>query len=213
MLSEGGPITVALVNDYEIIVQGLAAMLAPFSDRVRVIDMKVGTEPDNRADVALFDTFAGRRHAIERARDMVRDGYVDHVLMYTWDAAPEFLALALDAGVSGVALKSQEGAALVDVIERVAKGERIGLDNVHRGRHARAPESLSTREQEVLALIALGMSNVEIGRELFLSVDTVKTYVRRLYGKLGVKNRAQAALQAAGHNVMPPAARRTQRVS
>jgi DNA-binding NarL/FixJ family response regulator len=213
MLSEGGPITVALVNDYEIIVQGLAAMLAPYSDRVRVIDMSVGTEPEERADVALFDTFAGRRHAIDRARDMVRDGYVNHVLMYTWDAAPEFLALALDAGVSGVALKSQEGAALVDVIERVAKGERIGLDNVHRGRHARAPDTLSTREQEVLALIALGMSNVEIGKELFLSVDTVKTYVRRLYGKLGVKNRAQAALQAAGHNVMPPAARRTRRVS
>ena len=64
------------------------------------------------------------------------------------------------------------------------------------------------REQEVLALIALGMSNAEIGRELFLSVDTVKTYVRRLYGKLGVRNRAQAALHAARHNVMPPETRR-----
>ena len=47
----------------------------------------------------------------------------------------------------------------------------------------------------MLALIAYGMSNAEIGKELFLSVDTVKTYVRRLYGKLGVRNRAQAALQ------------------
>ena len=63
------------------------------------------------------------------------------------------------------------------------------------------------REQEVLALIAFGMSNAEIGKELFLSVDTVKTYVRRLYSKLGVSNRAQAALHAARHNVMPPAIR------
>ena len=62
---------------------------------------------------------------------------------------------------------------------------------------------LSTREEEVLALIAQGMSNVEIGRELFLSVDTVKTYVRRLYSKLGVRNRAQAALRAEEHHVLP----------
>lgn len=212
MVTAGKPITVALVNDYEIIVHGLAAMLSPFADRVRVVEMSVGSEPEQRADVALFDTFAGRRHAVERARDMVRDGHVDHVLLYTWDAAPEFLALAVDAGVSGVALKSQEGSALVDLIERIADGERIGLENVHRGRHSRAPDTLSTREQEVLALIALGMSNAEIGRELFLSVDTVKTYVRRLYAKLGVKNRAQAALRAAGHNVMPPEVRSAQQV-
>lgn len=210
MLSAGTPITVALVNDYEIIVQGLAAMLSPFSDRVRVVEMRVGTQPERRADVALFDTFAGRRHAVDRAREMVQDGHVDHVLLYTWDAAPEFLALADDAGVSGVALKSHEGGELVDIIERVAAGERIGLDNVHRARHARAPDTLSNREQEVLALIALGMSNVEIGRELFLSVDTIKTYVRRLYAKLGVRNRAQAALRAAGYNVLPPQARSAQ---
>ncbi|MEO7371905.1 MAG: helix-turn-helix transcriptional regulator, partial [Ilumatobacteraceae bacterium] len=76
-----------------------------------------------------------------------------------------------------------------------------------RGRQAWDHETLSMREQEVLALIAFGMNNAEIGKELFLSVDTVKTYVRRLYGKLGVRNRAQAALHAAHHHVMPPPSR------
>jgi two-component system, NarL family, response regulator LiaR len=212
MPSDATPIRVALVNDYEIIVQGLSAMLAPFSDRVRVVEMSAGSEPKRHADVALFDTFAGRRHAVDRARAMVREGHVERVLLYTWDAAPGFLALAAEAGVSGVALKSQEGVDLVEVIERVAAGERIGLENVRRGRRAREPDVLSTREKEVLALIALGMTNGEIGAELFLSVDTVKTYVRRLYAKLGVRNRAQAALKAASHNVMPPAARNDQRV-
>jgi two-component system, NarL family, response regulator LiaR len=206
------PITIALVNDYEIIVHGLAGMLAPFSERVRLVEIEVRDEPRRAADVALFDTFAGRRHSIDRARDMVLAGHVEHVLLYTWDAAPEFLALAANAGVSGVVLKSQAGVALVDAIERVAKGERIGLENVQRGRYARGHEALSTREQEVLALIALGMTNVEIGNELFLSINTVKTYVRRLYGKLGVKNRAQAALHAATHNVLPPPARQAPRV-
>ncbi|MEP7202302.1 MAG: response regulator transcription factor [Ilumatobacteraceae bacterium] len=202
------PITVALVNDYEIIVHGLAAMLSPFSDRVMIVEINVGDEPERCADVALFDTFAGRRYAIDRAREMVKDGHVKHVLLYTWDAAAEFLTLADEAGVSGVVLKSQTGEDLVDVIERVAAGERIGFENIQRGRQAWDHESLSMREQEVLALIAFGMSNAEIGRELFLSVDTVKTYVRRLYSKLGVRNRAQAALHAAGHNVMPPEIRR-----
>ena len=211
MANAGKPITVALVNDYEIIVHGLAAMLSQYSDRVAIVEINVGDEPRRKADVALFDTFAGRRYAIDRAREMVCEGYVDHVLLYTWDAAAEFLRLADDAGVSGVALKSQTGAALVEVIERVAQGERIGFENIQRGRQASGSGALSMREQEVLALIAFGMSNAEIGKELFLSVDTVKTYIRRLYSKLGVRNRAQAALHAAGHHVLPPATRQANR--
>ena len=211
MPSAGKPITVSLENDYEIIVHGLAAMLSQFSDRVTIVEISVGDEPQHKADVALFDTFAGRRYAIDRAREMVRDGFVEHVLLYTWDAGAEFLSLADEAGVAGVALKSQTGGALVDVIERVAKGERIGFEHIQRGRQAWDKEALSMREQEVLALIAFGMSNAEIGKELFLSIDTVKTYIRRLYGKLGVRNRAQAALHAAGHHVMPPPTRQANR--
>jgi len=210
-MASGDALKVALVNDYEIIVHGLAAMLAPFSDRVEIVEIDVGSEPKRHVDVALFDTFASRRHSIDRARQMVQEGLVDHVLLYTWDAAAEFLALADEAGVSGVVLKSQTGESLVDVIERVARGERIGFENIHRGRQSWDHSALSVREQEVLALIAYGMSNAEIGKELFLSVDTVKTYVRRLYSKLGVRNRAQAALQAARHNVLPPASRQLNR--
>lgn len=205
-----GPVKVALVNDYELIIRGLLAMLAPFSDRVTIVETQVGGEPQRIADVALFDTFAGRRHAIERAYEMVRDGNVQHVVLYTWDAPAEFLTLADAAGVSGVVLKSTTGAALVDIIERVVNGERIGLGNLHRGRQAEDRQGLSTREEEVLALLALGLSNAEIGRELFLSIDTIKTYVRRLYAKLGVKNRAQAALRAGEHHVLPSSARQRQ---
>lgn len=207
-VSRATPITVILVNDYDIIVRGLAAMVAPYPDRVRVVEMDVGTEPKQFAQVALFDTFAGRRHAIERARDMVTGGLVDHVVLYTWDASAEFLSLADRAGVSGVVLKSTVGEVLVDVIERVVAGERIGLGNLHRGRQSRGEQGLSAREEEVLALIALGNTNGEIGHELFLSIDTVKTYVRRLYAKLGVNNRAQAALCAETYHVLPSSAER-----
>ena len=202
-MSATKPVTVVLVNDYEIIVQGLAAILAPYPDRVRVVELDVGENPKRAADVALFDTFAGRRHSIARASEMAHGGRVGHVVLYTWDASAEFLSLADRAGVSGVVLKSTTGDVLVDVIERVAAGERIGLGDLQRGRQTRGENGLSAREEEVLALIALGKSNGEIGHELFLSVDTIKTYVRRLYAKLGVNNRAQAALCAEAYHVLP----------
>lgn len=203
----GSALRVALVNDYEIIVRGLDAMLAPFGDRIQIVEHDVGGLPTKRADLALFDTFAGRRDAIARARAMVDEGKVDHVVLYTWDASSEFLEIARAAGVAAVILKSTDGADLVDALERVAKGERIGLEHVSRNSAGEQHDALSAREREVLAMLALGFSNAEIARELFLSVDTVKTYVRRVFAKLEVHNRTQAALLAERYGLAPPAAR------
>ena len=203
----GHPLTVSIVNDYEIIVRGLAAMLAEYPDRVRVVELEAGGAPSESCDVALYDTFAGRRHSLERAEKMVASQIVRHVVLYTWDASGEFLDDASRIGVSGVVLKSRGAGDLVDALERVANGERVGLDVVSRGRDHTAPPDLSTREHEVLALVALGMSNRQVAEELYLSVDTVKTYVRRLFSKLGVNNRTQAALKAAGYDVQPPPSR------
>jgi DNA-binding NarL/FixJ family response regulator len=201
------PLAVSIVNDYEIIVSGLAAMLEPYAHRVRVVELEAGGEPCVQADVALYDTFGGRRHCLERAEKMVVDQAVRHVVLYTWDAPAGFVEDASRIGVSGIVLKSQGAAELVDVIERVVTGERVGLDLVSRGRDRGTPSDLSIREREVLALVALGMSNREVATELYLSVDTVKTYVKRLYSKMGVRNRTQAALHASGYDVQPPASR------
>ena len=207
MSASGHPLTVSIVNDYEIIVRGLAAMLEPYSDRVRIVELETGGEPTHAADVALFDTFAARRHSLERAEKMVVGQIVRHVVLYTWDAPAEFLEDASRVGVSGVVLKSRGAGDLVDALERVAGGERVGLDLASRGRERLSPPDLSMREREVLALVALGLSNREVAAELYLSVDTVKTYVRRLFSKLGVSNRTQAALRASGFDVQPPASR------
>ncbi|MGD9995352.1 MAG: DNA-binding response regulator [Ilumatobacteraceae bacterium] len=197
------PITVALVNDYEIIVAGLAAMLAPYSDRVQVVELDVDREPERQADIALFDTFAGRRHALSRASSMVRDGNVDRVVLYTWDATAEFLAQAEQAGVSGVILKSVGGERLLQALERTAAGERLGMSHITRSPRSEQTSELSNREKEVLALLALGSTNRQIANELYLSVDTVKSHMRRLYSKLGVTNRTQAALRADQYQLRP----------
>lgn len=205
--ASSSPLRVALVNDYEIIVRGLHAMLAPFDDRIAIVEHEVGGTPDVRADIALFDTFAGRRDAIGRAGEMVADGVVDHVVLYTWDAPAEFLDQARAVGVAGVVLKSVDGLELVRALGRIADGERLGLEHVTRSAGPEMSEPLSTREQEVLAMLALGYSNRDIARELFLSIDTIKTYVRRVFQKLDVNNRTQAALLAHEFGLAPPAGR------
>ena len=205
------PIRVSLVNDYEIILRGLHAMLAPFGDRVSIVEHQVGGTPDLRADIALFDTFAGRRDALDRARQMAADGLVDHIVLYTWDAVPRFLDLADTVGVSAVIMKSVGGEQLVEQLERVVDGERLGWTDAESSNGQHPGEALSTREREVLALLALGLSNPAIAEELFLSVDTVKTYVRRVFAKLGVNNRTNAALLAAKYDLPPPERRLAQR--
>ena len=197
-------VRVGVINDYEIIVRGVAAMLTPFHDRVEVVEVDAGGGPSVPMDIALFDTFAGRRHTLARASQMVADRDARHVVLYTWDAAPAFVAAAREIGVSGVVLKTRSADALVEALERVAAGERIGLDDDGGGHGlpTRAVE-LSDRESEVLALIAQGLTNAEIARELYLSVETVKTYVKRLYAKLEVHNRAQAAVAASSLQLTP----------
>lgn len=207
------PIRVALVNDYEVILQGLHAMLAPFDDRITVVEHQIGGTPDRKADIALFDTFAGRRDALDRARQMTEDGHAEHIVLYTWDAAPRFLDIARSIGVDAVILKSVSGEMLVEQLERVADGETLGWADPTRSSGRGPGEALSLREQEVLALLALGFSNPEIAEELFLSVDTVKTYVRRVFTKLGVNNRTNAALLAAKYDLPPPERRLAQRSS
>jgi DNA-binding NarL/FixJ family response regulator len=196
-------LSVAVINDYDVVVRGVESMLAPFDNRVRVVGPALSPSAEEAADVALLDTFAGRRRTLARAAELVRARSAEHVVLYTWDAAPEFVRGAKEAGASGVLLKTRSGELLVDSLERIASGEKIGLEPGNGGESPARVVELSDRESEVLALIALGLTNGEIAEELYLSIETVKTYVKRLYAKLGVHNRAQAALAASTHQLTP----------
>lgn len=188
-------VRVGIINDYEVIVRGVAAMLTPYRDRIDVVELEIEGVPSGPMDIALFDTFAGRRHTLARAAEMMESGAARHVVLYTWDAAAPFVKAARDMGISGIVLKTRSAEGLVEALERVAAGERVGLDDDGQALATRLVE-LSDRESEVLALIAQGQTNAAIARELYLSVETVKTYVKRLYAKLDVHNRAQAAVAA-----------------
>jgi two-component system, NarL family, response regulator LiaR len=204
MTSARSPIRVTLVNDYEIIVQGLRRMLEPFDSRIEVVETQVGGVPDLSTDIVLFDTFAGRRYALQRVRMMAQDRSIGKVVLYTWDAPPAFRDDIVRHAIDGVILKAVTGEALVESLERIHAGESVGLDELS---ESPSTAALSEREQEVLALMALGLSNRQIAHELYLSVDTIKTHVRSVFTKLGVSNRTQAALAAADLGIGPPPSR------
>lgn len=200
-----GPVRVALLNDFDAAVRLVASMLEPFSHRVRIVDVEVGTDDIEPADIALFDTFGGKRHVLQRVRDVVARGTVRHVVLYTRDASPRFIAAAQHSGVSDVLLKSTVGEELVEALEAVAAGEHPATSVSPSGHTPRLPASadLDARDHELLALLGLGLSNEQIADELFLGVETIRTHLRALFRKLGVRNRTQAAMHAAELGLLP----------
>lgn len=199
--AEREPIRVAIVNDYEVVVSGVRAMLEPFADRVRVVETEVGGTPDRSADIVLFDTFASRRTSLRRIDEIGDDDRTARLVLYTWGLSEAYLDDIDRSNIDGIVLKTQTGAQLVEALERIDAGERIGTDLLVEDPGDR---DLSERELEVLALLAKGLTNRQIGHELYLSVDTVKTHVRTLFRKLEVNNRTQAALAAPRFGVDDP---------
>ncbi|WP_051063347.1 response regulator transcription factor [Ilumatobacter nonamiensis] len=198
--AENSPLRVSIVNDYEVVVHGLAAMLSPFSERVVVVEVEAGGLPDASADIVLFDTFASRRRSLERVAEIGDMGSVGKVVLYTWDLPATFAAAVETAAVDGVIMKSASGEELVEALERVHRGDPVGVDPTN---PADVGPTLTEREREVLALLARGATNREIADELYLSVDTIKTHVRKVFTKLAVSNRTQAALAAGRLGLQP----------
>jgi DNA-binding NarL/FixJ family response regulator len=218
------PVRVTLANDFVVVVAGLAALLAPYADRVEVVDFTLvdgggpGPGPQEahaHADVVLFDTFGRRDLGREELGRLVADPHVDHVVVYASHTTPAQLESVLALGVSGVLTKHLDAARLVSALEAVARGERV-IEVQAAGAHGPAAGdwpgrgwSLTQREAEVLALLARGRRNQEIAEDLFVSLDTVKSHIKVLYRKLGVRNRAEAvALAVADTSFSPDRARR-----
>lgn len=189
------------MNDFEIVVKGVAAMLRPFDDRVVIVETVAGGVPAGSADIALFDTFAGHRSPLGRIETIVEDRLLTKIVLYTWDARRDFADRALAHEVDGIISKSTTGENLVTLLESVHRGDAIVVaDDMSRRESSVSTDErlgcLSEREHEVLAVLADGASNREIADELYVSSETIKSHVRSILGKLGAKNRTEAALIA-----------------
>jgi DNA-binding NarL/FixJ family response regulator len=195
---------VSVANDYQIVIAGLHAMLAPFEDRVKVvewIDVNEDT-PERWVDVLLFDTFGRVGLGLDLIHELVSNPVVDHVVVYTWETDESLIDRASTLGVAGFVSKSLEPVELLDVFDRVVGGEHVVSVGTRRTRLDPAPDwpgmamGLTQRESETLALVVRGLRNQEIADALFLGVNTVKTHLKSLYRKLGARNRAEAVALA-----------------
>jgi DNA-binding NarL/FixJ family response regulator len=207
----GRPVRVALMNDYEVIVAGLQQMLAPYAERVRVVELDSLLPVHSEVDVLLYDAF-GRERVTGPVEQAIRDTDAQ-VVIYTWHLDPDLVEDALAKGAVGFLAKSLDALDLVAAIEKVHAGSVVVSEDPGPGAAITTadwpgrPHGLSARESEVLALIAQGLSNQEIADRAYLSINSVKTYIRSAYRKIGVERRTQAVLWATGNGFIPTKSR------
>ena len=198
-------IRVALVNDYEIVLQGLRALLRPYAPGIRVVELDVQTTPDSVVDVTLFDTYGEATAIRERVEELASDAANGAIIVFSFSDDLAFANSLVHAGAQGFISKARPATEIVDGIRAAARGERVTL--VERSPQATiSPElrwpgreaNLTERESELLALLPTGMTNRELGDHLYLSENTIKTQLRSLFSKLDVRNRVQAVALARG---------------
>ena len=203
----GSPLRIAIVNDYEIVVVGIAGILQRFPEQVQVVELDSQLPIDSDVDVVLYDSF-GQPQGAALDIEGITGGSDARLVVFSWNTQRELVEQSLAAGATGYISKSVTGEELVELLMRVHKGEVVvpGEEDELEGAFGHWPGDdlgLSPREAEVLALICQGLSNQDITQRAFLSINTVKSYVRTLYQKIGVDSRTQAVLWGIDHGFRP----------
>lgn len=199
---------ILIVDDHQLAREGLKAVLA--GPEIEIVDIAAcGEEAVEQVrryqpDIVLMDIRLGAGiDGLEATRQIVALGLGTRVLMLTLHEMPAYVREALAAGAAGYILKDAAIAELKAAIAQVRAGHSaVSLDLVNAamratplpGREADLSRMLTGRERDVVALVAEGLTNKEIGRRLEISPATVKVHVERIIGKLGVADRTQAAV-------------------
>jgi DNA-binding NarL/FixJ family response regulator len=208
-------IRVLVVDDHPVVRSGLIGMLAVTDDIEVVGEAGDGEEAlalvaSSQPDVVLMDLRMPRRDGVS-ATGAIVSGYPSTkvLVLTTYDTDTDILH-AVEAGAAGYLLKDTPHAELLDGIRAASRGETVLAPPVaarlmSRLRTPAAPATVqpSPRELEVLAAVARGLSNAEIGRELFIGEATVKTHLQRLFTKLDVDDRTRAVTVAIERGLLP----------
>ena len=205
-------IRIALVNDYEIVLAGIREMLAPYADQLSVVEIGANTDVISDVDIALYDTYGQDEGALESIRQPLNANHVGKLVVYTWNHSPALVQAAEAAGVDGLLSKTLGADDLVQQLLQIANGERIltypdqsgadlGPQSDSRATWPGREEGLTMREAEMIALISQGLSNAEIAGRTYLSPNSVKSYIRSAYRKIGVQRRSQAVAWGIDHNM------------
>jgi DNA-binding NarL/FixJ family response regulator len=202
------PTRIFILDDHELVRRGLVGLLESTDDLVVVGEAATAAQalrriPAALPDIALLDARLPDGDGIDVCRD-VRSRYPEvRCLILTSYDDDEALFAAVMAGASGYLLKEIVGTSLLEDIRQVARGRSLLDPGVTRrllDRIARPAEEdpmlaeLTPREREILGLITDGLTNRQIGQQLFLAEKTVKNCVSTIFSKLGLERRTQAAV-------------------
>jgi two-component system, NarL family, response regulator LiaR len=204
------PIRLAIVDDYAVVVAGVASFLA--EERIDVVETGASLPVITDVDVVLYDTFGEVHDQGLDLQDFVRDSGAK-VVIYSWNLRPDLIQEALASGASGYLSKVLTGPVIVDALERILDGETVVLAGHHEtsvdgaGDWPGRAKGLSPREAEVVALISRGLSNQEIADRAHITMNSLKSYIRSAYRKMGVERRTQAVLWAMANGFAPDTVR------
>jgi two-component system response regulator DevR len=215
------PLRVLLVDDHEVVRNGISALLKATDDIVVVgeagsVREAIDEAERARPDVVVMDVRLADGSGIEATREIRARRPNTQVLMLTSFADDEALFASIMAGASGYVLKQVRSGELIRAIRAIGQGESLldpavtksVLDRLRKGKHLMKDEKLarlSPQEERILSLVAAGKTNKEIGEDLHLAEKTVKNYVSSILSKLEVARRAEAAAYLARHTTTPGA--------
>src|SRR5436190_11813119 len=213
------PLRVMLVDDHEVVRNGIRALLQATDDIVVTAEAgsvreAIDEAERTRPDVVVMDVRLADGSGIEATREIRARRPATQVVMLTSFADDEALFASIMAGASGYVLKQVKGGELVRAIRTVGEGKSLldpevtssVLDRLRKGKHLMKDEKLarlSPQEERILELIAGGKTNREVGDELHLAEKTVKNYVSSILSKLEVARCAEAAAYLARHTTTP----------
>ena len=205
------PIRLAIVDDYAVVVAGVAAFLA--AENIDVVETGATTPVISDVDIVLFDTFGQVTGTGIDLKDFVRDSDGAKVVIYSWNLQPRLIKEALDEGARGYLSKVLTGPEIVRALQRVMRGEVVVLTGDQEtsvggvGDWPGRAAGLTSREAEIVALITQGLSNQDIAERIYLSINSIKTYIRSAYRKMKVTTRSQAVLWGVENGFQPDSLR------
>jgi DNA-binding NarL/FixJ family response regulator len=200
------PLRVAVVSQHELTGAGLAHLIGHDADRA-VVMSSLNASSTALPDVIVY-ALSGAEGDLEELRHLVSCGCP--VIVLQSSTRPHTTETVLALGATQVVAMDVAGTDLIEIVERAAAGQRVSRASDRRATRdrARGPSGLTEREVAVLELIATGLSNDEIATTLFITINTVKSYVRTAYKRIGVDTRSQAVIWALENGLGPVAVSR-----
>ena len=191
-------IKVLIADDHAIVRMGLAALISAESDIEVVGEAKNGIEAVRESlrlapDVVIMDIMMPKKDGVTATQEIHEKLPTAKVLILTSVSASDSITRAIAAGASGAILKNDENQSVIDAIREIVAGKQVIAKEVRRliRKDPPAPQ-LSPRQQEILSSLTRGLTNDDIGKQLGISVPSVKTHLSALFNKLGVANRSEA---------------------